>query len=1113
MSPNTNDPNRTAAHDPGAADPERTTDLPPGPPTGSGDTGDHLPSQSTEPKGTVTGHVPTSVSVPGYEIECVLGRGGMGVVYKARHLALKRTVALKMVLAGGHAGPRELARFRTEAEAAARLQHPNIVQIHEVGEAGGHPYCALEFVEGGNLAGKIAREPMSVRETAGLVETLARAMQLAHSRNVVHRDLKPANVLLTADGTPKITDFGLARQLDADSGETRAGDVMGTPSYMAPEQASGRTHEAGPAADVYALGAILYDCLTGRPPFKGKTTVETLEQVRTQEPASPSRVRSGVPQDLETICLKCLRKEPEKRYASAGELADDLARYRRGEPVLARPAGRAERIIKWVKRNPVWTGAAAAVVLALAVGTTASYLKYLDAKAAEGVAEDRRKDADGQKVVAQQEAENAKKAAETARKARDFLVSILKISETDVRGGNITTRQILAVAEQRLAKEFADQPELRAELVKAIDDVKRGIGRTTPRAMILARRGTVRVRSAAGKEKSARSQALVNLDDRITLSDDAEVQLVYLSDFHKEWVKPGREVTVDWNNCEPADAIRERDNSLVMSFVRLTKGTFYMGWDGRTEGAKVEIREDFEIAAHAVTQGQWEALMGTNPSRFRRDGDGAAWLKDISDEELRLFPVETVSWDDVQKFIKKLNERERERGSEWAYRLPTEAEWEYACREGSTSEKECSHHFYCSGSTNSLTDKQANFNGTPPQSGSQHFVEGGADSFAGANHVQPVGKYLQRTTRVGTHPPNKLGLYEMHGNVGQWCADLCSGSPGRPGMGRGGSWRSTGPECRAGYRFASDWPGGFLSLPDSELFVGNPSTLGVRRDNLGFRLVRDRTLPGGTPAVVGNQKLPGNSATARDDGIEVAIDRVSPWDGFDRYQQVVGGPAVYLSVKGSGLADAKGIRTVVKEATDESGNPLRRGGNPHKNEFGVPTPDGFDDGGKFLKPRPTAAGGARKGDEFEQKVSRCSPAAARSIKALAGGVEVWIPSRDPASIITAGYADDADKPLNNDLLKAAGVDITLQKPTLDISRAYEIKDPKNRVALVEFLDADGKRLDTNGVSSSSFGGKTILYASFPAKVPADAVVKIYLVTEKSVVTVPFEFKDVPLPRR
>src|SRR6516162_1253430 len=258
--------------------------------------------------------------VPGYEVEAVLGRGGMGVVYKARHLALKRTVALKM-LAAGHPHLAEWARFRAEAEAVARLQHPNIVQIHEVGEAAGRPFFALEYVAGGSLAERLAGKPLSPRDAARLVAALAGAMHLAHSRNLVHRDLKPGNVLLAGEADtplgqcqPKVTDFGLVRQLDAESGQTCDGVVLGTPSYMAPEQAEGRARSAGPTADVYALGAILYECLTGRPPFQGETPLETLEQVCSREPLAPSALNRQTPRDLETICLKCLRKEPERRY-------------------------------------------------------------------------------------------------------------------------------------------------------------------------------------------------------------------------------------------------------------------------------------------------------------------------------------------------------------------------------------------------------------------------------------------------------------------------------------------------------------------------------------------------------------------------------------------------------------------------------------------------------------------------------------------------------------------------------------------------------------------------------------------------------------------------------
>jgi tetratricopeptide (TPR) repeat protein len=314
--------------------------------------------------------------VPGFEVLQELGRGGMGVVYKARQQGLGRLVALKMIPAD-YTRPEALARFRTEAEAVARLQHPNIVQIYEVGAHAGRPYLALEYASAGTLADLVRGTPLPARQAAALAETLARAVHAAHQQGVIHRDLKPANVLLSGEGAggdlsfrettnqttprapiPKIADFGLAKLLDredqAGAGATQTGAVLGTPCYMAPEQAWGKSkiRTVGPAVDVYALGAILYEALTGRPPFRAATTLETLEQVRAQEPVSPNKLQPGLPRDLQTICLKCLHKEPAKRYASARELAEDLARFLRHEPIRARPVGRWERLVKWVRRHP-----------------------------------------------------------------------------------------------------------------------------------------------------------------------------------------------------------------------------------------------------------------------------------------------------------------------------------------------------------------------------------------------------------------------------------------------------------------------------------------------------------------------------------------------------------------------------------------------------------------------------------------------------------------------------------------------------------------------------------------------------------------------------------------
>jgi len=311
--------------------------------------------------------------IPGYEVLGVLGRGGMGVVYRALQLKLKRPVALKMILAGAHAGPHEMARFQREAEAVGHLQHSNIVQIFEVGEQEGQQYYSMELMEGGSLAKQLAGKPLPNRQAAVLVETVARAMQAAHDRGIVHRDLKPSNVLLTADGTPKISDFGLAKRLDQDGDLTYSGIPIGTPNYMAPEQAAGKAKEVGPAADIYALGAILYELLTGRPPFRMETAAKTLQELQIRDPVALRTLNPRVDAELEAVCLKCLEKNPQHRYPSAQALADDLERWLSRLPTKERPRGRLARVRKAVARHRRLTAVTALVGFAALIAAIVAY--------------------------------------------------------------------------------------------------------------------------------------------------------------------------------------------------------------------------------------------------------------------------------------------------------------------------------------------------------------------------------------------------------------------------------------------------------------------------------------------------------------------------------------------------------------------------------------------------------------------------------------------------------------------------------------------------------------------------------------------------------------------
>lgn len=384
-------------------------------------------------------------SIPGYEMLGDLGRGGMGVVYKARQVGLNRLVALKMIKGGEFANEEERARFHAEAEAVARLQHPNVVQIHEVGEVGGNPYFSLEFCEGGSLANHLNGTPLPPKSAASLVETLAGAMHAAHQKGIVHRDLKPANILLSAEQkelsaeshslstqlsalstfVPKVTDFGLAKKLDQ-VGQTASGAVMGTPSYMAPQQAAGKTKDLGPAIDIYALGAILYELMTGRPPFKAATPVETILQVLEEEPVPPSRLQPKLPRDLETICLKCLDKEPPKRYSSAAALAADLHRFQADEPIAARPAGAFERGWRWCRRKPVVAALTATVALVMSLGIIVSSVlmavaqkRESEAEIATDLATTKAKEATSEKNRADDAAEESSRNAQQAIKEKE----------------------------------------------------------------------------------------------------------------------------------------------------------------------------------------------------------------------------------------------------------------------------------------------------------------------------------------------------------------------------------------------------------------------------------------------------------------------------------------------------------------------------------------------------------------------------------------------------------------------------------------------------------------------------------------------------------------------
>jgi serine/threonine protein kinase len=454
-------------------------------------------------------------AVGDYDLLEELGRGGMGVVYRARQKSLDRQVALKMLLAGSFASQETVTRFRFEATAVARLQHPNIVQIHEVGDHAGHPFFSMEYVDGGSLAGRMQDNSLNDRDSARLCRLLARAIHHAHERGIIHRDLKPGNILLQrvgsspqraigrelpssnppgiwlvdGDYSPKITDFGIAKQLTDETLGTASGVVMGTPSFMSPEQAAGFKDLLSPATDIYALGAILYNLLTGRPPFLADSIEATLELVRRHGPMMPRRLRPDISRDAQTICMKCLEKEPHRRYATALALAEDLERFLEGKPILARPASGPERVWKWIKRRPLAAALIAVSWLAFAALLMGSVALFYNSRLNEALeyAESARARAEAQEQEATQQRKTAEKEARKTGAVTRILVD--GFSDEDPlglngnfimmpreRGESWTLLEVLRLATLKNSRRLEEDPSVRAQVQETVGTALRNLG-------------------------------------------------------------------------------------------------------------------------------------------------------------------------------------------------------------------------------------------------------------------------------------------------------------------------------------------------------------------------------------------------------------------------------------------------------------------------------------------------------------------------------------------------------------------------------------------------------------------------------------------------------------
>ena len=615
---------------------------------------------------------PGTIIAGRYKLLEQIGEGGMGTVWVAEQTQpVKRKVALKLIKAGMDSKS-VLARFEAERQALAVMDHPNIAKVLDGGlTETGRPYFVMEYVKGVPITEYCDATRMSVPERLNLFVQVCQAVQHAHQKGIIHRDLKPSNILVAPyddKPVPKVIDFGLAKAMHQSLTErtlhTAHETVLGTPLYMSPEQAQLNNLDVDTRADIYSLGVLLYELLTGTTPlekqrFKQAAWDEVKRLIREEEAPRPStRLSSSntlaslaagrqieptkltklVRGELDWIVMKSLEKDRTRRYETANGFALDIQRYLAGEPVLAAPPSALYWLRKLARKHRAALTTAAAIGLLLVAGVAVSTWQAVRATNAEAAAriaqqdaETKRAEAEQQKGFAEGKEQEARKEAAKAKKARDFLVSIFEQSDANGQRGIMSARQLLDQAEKRIPNEFADQPEARAEVLAAIETVYAKMTANSPLAMILEVSGTVQLQSTRDANSPAVPQTLLYTGDRLALADDAHVQLVILSDLHKERLRPGKEATIGRKGCEPQGAIGERVDDILMPFARLPKGTFYMGWGGMPEaidyretlasGAAIMVlpHQPFLTAALvAKPQWQWNVARGVGRPRSRR---------------------------------------------------------------------------------------------------------------------------------------------------------------------------------------------------------------------------------------------------------------------------------------------------------------------------------------------------------------------------------------------------------------------------------------------------------------------------------------------------------------